>query len=67
MIAVGDAQVARAGKGARPFRFITPHGKWQIHSMFWDTWHMLNMFRGGQVVWISELDAQAIDVKDNDW
>ncbi len=35
--------------------------------MFWDTWHMLNMFRGGQVVWISELDAEAIGVKDNDW
>jgi len=67
MISIGDAIVAKAGERARPFRFITPHGKWQIHSMFWDTWHMLNMFRGGQVVWISELDAKAIGVTDNDW
>jgi nitrate reductase alpha subunit len=35
--------------------------------MFWDTWHMLNMFRGGQMVWINELDAKEIEVEDNDW
>ena len=27
---------------------------------------MLNMFRGGQVVWLNEEDAREIDVKDND-
>jgi nitrate reductase alpha subunit len=35
--------------------------------MFVDTWHMLNMFRGGQTVWINHQDAADIDVEDNDW
>ncbi|MFQ5563455.1 MAG: nitrate reductase subunit alpha, partial [Parvularculaceae bacterium] len=67
MVQMGDAQPARAVPNSKVFRFITPHGKWQIHSMFWDSWHMLNMFRGGQVVWLSELDAREIGVADNDW
>lgn len=67
MIGIGDAVMAKAGPTARPFRWITPHGKWQIHSMFWDSWQMLNLFRGGQVVWISEDDARALGVRDNDW
>ena len=67
MVKIGDCRPDLAEPGSKVFRFLTPHGKWQIHSMFWDTWHMLNMFRGGQVVWINEDDAREIDVKDNDW
>ncbi|HEX7009922.1 MAG TPA: nitrate reductase subunit alpha [Phycisphaeraceae bacterium] len=67
MVQVGDVVLAQAEPGSKLFRFLTPHGKWQIHSMFWDTWHMLNMFRGGQVVWINDRDAQQMGVKDNDW
>jgi nitrate reductase alpha subunit len=66
-MAIGDVDLERAGPAAKPLRFITPHGKWQIHSIFWDTWHMLNLFRGGQVVWLNEADAAEIGVKDNDW
>lgn len=67
MVRIGDCQPGRAETKSKVFRFLTPHGKWSIHSMFWDTWHMLNMFRGGQVVWLNEEDAREIDVKDNDW
>lgn len=68
MVQIGDVAAADLrAKGSKVFRFVTPHGKWQIHSMFWDSWHMLNMFRGGQVVWINDEDAVAIDVRDNDW
>ncbi len=67
MVQIGDVRLDHAEPNSKVFRFITPHGKWQIHSMFWDTWHMLNMFRGGQVVWINDDDAKEIDVKDNDW
>ena len=67
MVQIGDCQPAKAEQKSKVFRFLTPHGKWSIHSMFWDTWQMLNMFRGGQVVWINEDDAKEIDVKDNDW
>jgi nitrate reductase alpha subunit len=67
MVKVGDAQVEKMEPNSKVFRFLTPHGKWQIHSMFVDTWHMLNMFRGGQTIWINHQDAAEIDVEDNDW
>ncbi len=67
MMAIGDADIRKAPPGSKALRYLTPHGKWSIHSIFWDTWHMLNMFRGGQVTWLSEADAAEIGVKDNDW
>jgi len=48
-------------------RYLTPHGKWQIHSTFMDNQVMLTLFRGGPVVWINYEDAREIGVKDNDW
>lgn len=47
--------------------FITPHQKWGIHSTYSDNLHMLTLSRGGPIVWVSEVDAQKINVKDNDW
>lgn len=48
-------------------KYLTPHGKWNIHSMFYDNLHMLTLFRGGPTVWINPQDAARIDVQDNDW
>ncbi|MCC6983147.1 MAG: nitrate reductase subunit alpha [Bauldia sp.] len=68
MVKIGDVSSKDLQmKGAKLFRYITPHGKWSIHSMFWDTWQMLNLSRGGQVIWINDDDARQIDVRDNDW
>ncbi|MCX7117831.1 MAG: nitrate reductase subunit alpha [Legionellales bacterium] len=47
--------------------FITPHQKWGIHSTYSDNLLMLTLNRGGPVIWISEIDAQKIDIIDNDW
>jgi nitrate reductase alpha subunit len=47
--------------------FITPHQKWGIHSTYTDNLLMLTLNRGGPVVWISEIDAQAAGIADNDW
>jgi nitrate reductase alpha subunit len=47
--------------------FITPHQKWGIHSTYSDNLLMLTLNRGGPVVWISEIDAQAVGITDNDW
>jgi nitrate reductase alpha subunit len=47
--------------------FITPHQKWGIHSTYTDNLHMLTLSRGGPIVWVSEVDARKIGVKDNDW
>ena len=68
MVSIGDIAPADLKMpGAKLFRFITPHQKWGIHSMFGDSWQMMNMFRGGPTVWINDDDAREIDVKDNDW
>ena len=48
-------------------RYLTPHGKWNIHSTYQDNERMLTLFRGGPVVWLSNEDAEEHDIKDNDW
>jgi nitrate reductase alpha subunit len=67
MIAIGDIKPDKAGPKSKIFRFITPHGKWQIHSSFRDHWPMLQMSRGGPTVWLNPDDATEIEVIDNDW
>ena len=47
--------------------FITPHQKWGIHSTYTDNLLMLTSRRGGPIVWISEKDARAAGIVDNDW
>ncbi|MFD2189340.1 nitrate reductase subunit alpha [Pistricoccus aurantiacus] len=47
--------------------WITPHQKWGIHSTYSDNLIMQTLSRGGPIVWISEDDAKAIGVEDNDW
>jgi nitrate reductase alpha subunit len=48
-------------------KYLTPHSKWSIHSTYQDNLHMLTLFRGGPVIWMSPLDAERIGVRDNDW
>lgn len=48
-------------------RYLTPHGKWNIHSMYGDGLIMQTLFRGGPNIWLNNEDAGEIDVKDNDW
>jgi nitrate reductase alpha subunit len=67
MAAIGDINLAKAEAKSKVFRFITPHGKWQIHSSFRDHWPMMHMSRGGPTVWLNPDDARAIEVNDNDW
>ncbi|WP_203746186.1 nitrate reductase subunit alpha [Actinoplanes cyaneus] len=53
--------------GGVTVRFLTPHAKWSIHSMYHDNELMLALSRGGPVIWMSVPDAQKIGVRDNDW
>ncbi|MBQ6037547.1 MAG: nitrate reductase subunit alpha [Bacteroidaceae bacterium] len=46
---------------------LTPHNKWTIHSSWNDNLLMLTLGRGGPVIWMSELDAAKLEIKDNDW
>jgi nitrate reductase alpha subunit len=61
-----DKQII-GGKDSLVLRYLTPHGKWNIHSMYQDNLHMLTLFRGGPTVWINNDDASAHDIQDNDW
>ncbi|MFG1993163.1 nitrate reductase subunit alpha [Actinoplanes sp. NPDC048988] len=53
--------------GGVTVRFLTPHAKWSIHSMYHDNELMLALSRGGPVIWMSVQDAAKIGVADNDW
>ncbi len=46
--------------------YLTPHGKWHIHSTYGDTLRMLTLSRGCEPCWLSETDAETLGVKDND-
>jgi nitrate reductase / nitrite oxidoreductase, alpha subunit len=63
----GAQQRAELGDDQLVARFLTPHSKWSIHSEYQDNLHMLNLFRGGPVIWVNDLDARRIGVADNDW
>ncbi|RRZ97158.1 nitrate reductase subunit alpha [Erwinia sp. 198] len=55
------------GNPEKALNFLTPHQKWGIHSTYSDNLLMLTLSRGGPIVWMSEEDAQALGIADNDW
>jgi len=65
--ASGDAHAPANGTRAITVRYLTPHQKWGIHTTYTDTPQMLTLFRGGQTIWLSEEDASALGIHDNDW
>ncbi|MBI2329107.1 MAG: nitrate reductase subunit alpha [Chloroflexi bacterium] len=63
----GDfTQTRPAGKSIM-LKYLTPHGKWHIHSTYYDNELMLTLSRGIEPFWINEADAREINIKDNDW
>lgn len=63
----GELRRADLGENQLVARYLTPHSKWSIHSEYQDNLHMLNLFRGGPIIWINNLDADKIGISDNDW
>ncbi len=53
--------------GAKMLNFLTPHGKWHIHSTYGDNERMTVLSRGCEPLWLSVQDAEEIGVVDNDW
>jgi nitrate reductase alpha subunit len=47
--------------------YLTPHGKWHIHSTYYDNHRMLTLSRGIEPFWLNHEDAEEIEVVDNDW
>ncbi len=65
--AYGDLKETLKSGKARVLNVLTPHGKWHIHSTYMDNLRMLTLSRGCEPCWLSEVDAAAMDIKDNDW
>ncbi len=55
------------GQGGRLFSYITPHGKWSIHSTYSDNHRMMTLSRGGYPIWMNDKDAADLGIADNDW
>ncbi|MHB9078460.1 MAG: nitrate reductase subunit alpha [Pirellulaceae bacterium] len=47
--------------------YLTPHGKWHIHSTYGDNERMTVLSRGCEPLWMNDRDAVEIDIHDNDW
>ena len=52
---------------SKMLNYLTPHGKWHIHSTYGDNQRMTTLSRGLEPFWINDHDAAEIGVKDNDW
>ncbi|MFL6132147.1 MAG: nitrate reductase subunit alpha, partial [Nocardioidaceae bacterium] len=63
---LGSTGVAH-GQLSVTVRYLTPHNKWSIHSEYQDNLFMLSLSRGGQTIWMSDVDAAKVGVADNDW
>ncbi len=49
-----------------PLRFVTPHGRWSIHSLWRDAKYQLRLQRGYPIVYLSPEDAKERGLVDND-
>ena len=66
--AMGELTTSTAEEGASlVLNFLTPHGKWHIHSTYSDNLRMLTLSRGLDPCWLNDKDAASIGIADNDW
>ncbi len=63
----GETPIGEVTELGVSVRYLTPHYKWSIHSEYQDNLFMLSLSRGGQQVWMSDVDAAKVGIKDNDW
>ncbi|MBZ0265803.1 nitrate reductase subunit alpha [bacterium] len=47
--------------------YLTPHGKWHIHSTYGDNQRMTTLSRGVEPLWLNDKDALSLGILDNDW
>ena len=63
----GETPIGEQNELGVSVRYLTPHNKWSIHSEYQDNLFMLSLSRGGQTIWMSDVDAAKVGIKDNDW
>jgi len=47
--------------------YLTPHGKWHIHSTYGDNQRMTTLSRGVYPLWMNDKEAETMGIADNDW
>ncbi len=62
-----DLEKSDQPPGSLVLNYLTPHGKWHIHSTYGDTLRMKTLSRGCYPVWINDKDAGLLGLEDNDW
>jgi nitrate reductase alpha subunit len=62
-----DLRFTREAGRSIMLNYLTPHGKWHIHSTYGDNQRMTTLSRGVEPFWINAKDAAEIGVEDNDW
>jgi nitrate reductase alpha subunit len=62
-----DLTFSQGTAPAKMLNYLTPHGKWHIHSTYGDNERMTTLSRGIEPFWINDLDAAELGIADNDW
>jgi nitrate reductase alpha subunit len=63
----GDLKHSKSEGKVKALNYLTPHGKWHIHSTYSDNHRMMTLSRGCEPLWINDEDASELGIKDNDW
>jgi nitrate reductase alpha subunit len=63
----GDLKFTQEASPSKMLNYLTPHGKWHIHSTYGDNQRMTTLSRGCEPFWISEQDAAELGIVDNDY
>lgn len=63
----GDLVKTGPEGNSKVLNYLTPHGKWHIHSTYYDNHRMLTLSRGMEPFWINDKDAEELGIVDNDW
>jgi nitrate reductase alpha subunit len=62
-----DLKFSKEVGPTKMLNYLTPHGKWHIHSTYGDNHRMTTLSRGVEPFWINDKDAADIEIADNDW
>jgi nitrate reductase alpha subunit len=62
-----DLNFSTAENNTAVLNYLTPHGKWHIHSTYGDNHRMSTLSRGVEPLWMNVKDADNIGIVDNDW
>ena len=63
----GDLKHSKQEGKVKALNYLTPHGKWHIHSTYSDNHRMMTLSRGCEPLWMNDEDAAELGIVDNDW